>query len=384
MLLKMSRSRFRFCFHKNLVWLAIGIICICCQLPASLAIAQDEVVFDIPAILTANPIVQQESSPAQAAQPTTPTVTRLAKSQKRRVAAKPAVQFRQSSVPLLSTDHSRDSQVRLIQVTLPVTGEIRNTKTTVESFRFDVYWNRISYPLLDYAPRTQTASKYATSISIESKDDQQRGVGLKLAAQHDSLINASLDGQWANNNQTTRRFEEHPQHDVLVASGTSHRGTGAFFRFHPSRLETLEGGRELAMVFCVPESWRCGILKVECKANGSKKSFAWKEEFELGRAYIVPVYLHGDAEARVAATELIQAEQQLRGICDRLLPAKRPASIWKISEPSSRIPSNWVHYLIQSGSDDHLESYRSQLPSKIIDAAEVFVAKRQALLQLSR
>ena len=88
------------------------------------------------------------------------------------------------------------------------------------------------------------------------------------------------------------RYQEVPQHEVLVASGTVQRGTGAFFRFHPSKRETLEGGRDLMVAYRVPVNWRGGLLKIECRANGSRKVIgAWRDPIEESRSFIVPLSL---------------------------------------------------------------------------------------------
>ena len=337
--------------------------------------------FDIPALLHAVPIVE---GPSEVGVPVT-SPEALAKADSRTVVAKPAVHSRTTFSTPPTHDEVGPSEFQWVRIVIPVTGEIQDSRKTVESIRFDVYWNRVAHPLHDYFPRTQTTSRFATPIGIETRNEQKRGAGLSLSAKYETLVNGSLNGQWAGNESTTRRFEEHPQHDVLVASGTSHRGTGAFFRFHPSRFETVEGGRELSLIYCVPKSWRGGILKVECKANGITKNL-WKEKFEFGRAFVVPVYLQSDAEARRMSNEFVQAEQQLRARWQTSIHSLRETeSMWRISLNSkSKLPEQWVHYLIQTGNDDYLTQYRKQLPKSLLEAAEDFVGKRNSLLKLSR
>ena len=44
-------------------------------------------------------------------------------------------------------------------------------------------------------------------------------------------------------------------------------------------------------------------------------------------------------------------------------------------EEASRIPADWVHYLIQS-SDAYLDKYQSKLPTNVAVAAKQFVQAR--------
>ncbi|MEL7499291.1 MAG: hypothetical protein AAFN77_16915 [Planctomycetota bacterium] len=283
------------------------------------------------------------------------------------------------------TNTKRESE-KLIEIIVPVTSEVNGNHQTIDAFRFDVFWNRIAFPLVDYAPKTQTTSKIIGPVGIESHRDRKHGIGLNLSGKYESYLNGSLNGNWSDHNSTTKRYDEVPQHDVLIASGTSHRGTGAFFRFHPSHQETLEGGRELAIAFRVPQTWRAGVLKVECRAVGTKRSLAWKEEINIGRAFVVPVYLDGDDEARESAVALVRAEQQLRKSWQQRRTKKRkPVSVFSFAEQNeSQPPANWVDFLIQSGDDNYLEKYRMQLAPEIAEKADAFVAARQTVVDLGR
>lgn len=284
---------------------------------------------------------------------------------------------------------------RIIAVTVPVTSEISPAEQgNIEAFRFDVFWNRNPYPISDYAPRTQTFSEIAGTIEVDQSSEKNSSYDLQIGGSYPPFATGTAHADGTNRETKNIRYNEVPQHEILVASGTVRRGTGAFFRFHPSRSETLEGGRDLLLTFKVPSSWRGGVIQVECTAIGSRRFLGMKESFETQRAFIVPVYLASDEEAESSAMEFARREQKLRQTWQRIKlkeQSNRSSSMGlnsflKISTRQSSqptVPDDWVHALIQT-SDQPLNSYRSRLPDELAEAADQFVRSRSSHLKLSR
>ena len=294
-----------------------------------------------------------------------------------------------------STTQNSTTQ-KTIEVVIPVSTEIGLAdRGNIKGFRFDVFWNRNVYPICDYGPETQTFSEIDGLISVNKSTERNANVGLDVSGGL-GAAKGSIDGDLGTKQSTKLSYQEVPQHEVLVASGTIHRGTGAFFRFHPSRSETLEGGRDLVVAFQVPQHWRGGVLQIECHAQGARKVLGtWSEPFEVSRSFVMPIYLEGDDQARQKATEFVRSEQRLRKRWERHQrlekessrdPFRQIQSVFAVSSSrfdSSGLPSDWVHYLIQS-SDVYLDKYRDHLPGEIEKAAGLFVQARSDLLKLSR
>lgn len=279
---------------------------------------------------------------------------------------------------------------KIIQVVIPVSSEASSRdRGNVDEFRFDIFWNRNVYPIADYSPKTRTTSEIEGLISVEKSKDNNSGIGINLNSGYQDLLTGSAKADLSQRTGSKLRYQEVPQHEVLVASGTVQRGTGAFFRFHPSKRETLEGGRDLMVAYRVPVNWRGGLLKIECRANGSRKVIgAWRDPIEESRSFIVPIYLEGDDQARDAAVNFVRSEQNLRMNWDQhVRQQSKPTGLFGLGAPQSnlnRVPDQWMHYLIQSGSDDYLEKYRPRLTFGLATAADEFVAARQGLLRFSR
>ena len=281
---------------------------------------------------------------------------------------------------------------KIVEVVIPVTSEVTSSeRSETDEFRIDVYWNRNVYPLVDYAPKTQTVSDVDGLISVEKSSDKNSGIGINLSSSYPDVVSGAAKADLSKRSGTKLKYEEVPQHAVLVASGTIQRGTGAFFRFHPSKRNTLEGGRDLIVAYRVPQEWRGGVIKIECHANGRRKIVgSWHDAFQESRAFVVPIYLEGDDQARKAAEAFARSEQGLRQNWQKHQNRSNPdgGGLFGISlnpVPScSRLPPQWVHYLIQSGGDDYLRKYRSRLPDEVVEAADRFVIARHDLFELSR
>ena len=70
---------------------------------------------------------------------------------------------------------------KLVEVIIPVSSQIRpDIRAAMSEFRFDVFWNRSAYPVIDYGPRTRTTTGVDGTISVERRSDRQRTLGISL------------------------------------------------------------------------------------------------------------------------------------------------------------------------------------------------------------
>ena len=281
-----------------------------------------------------------------------------------------------------------DRADQLMRVVIPVSTELQShSKQNIDSFRFDIFWNQTAYSVFDYLPRTRTISEIQGEIATETTKESKSSLGLSLTADFQSLISGDSSAELGSSDSVKKKFKQLPDQSILVASGTSHRGTGVFFRFHRSNQTVLEGGRELMLQFKVPYDWRAGVLRVNCFATGTTSIIGgWENPFETSRTFVVPIYCQGDQQAKAAAIEFVGAEQRLRKAW-RSYEAKKtksqplPFATFLVSTNGSndKVPRQWAHLLIQSGNDEYLARYRSRLPLALQASADRFVAARQAL-----
>ncbi len=279
---------------------------------------------------------------------------------------------------------------KIIELLVPVTSEIgMRDRGNVSSFRYDIVWNQQSYPLVNYAPKTQTVSDIEGVIEVEKNEDEAKGIGGSLNGRFPEMVNGSIKADLSSRTGSTVKYHELPQQDVLVASGTINRGCGVFFRFHPSKQTTLEGGRDLVIAFRVPKTWSGGVLKLKCSVTGKRRIIgSWSDSFEESCMLVIPIYLEGDDQARDAARDFVDSETRLRINWDQLQNRGTDGASYLNrlgrGEDLQSLPPHWAHRLIQSGKDEYLEKYRPKLPPDLADVADLFVLARKGMFKLSR
>ena len=318
---------------------------------------------------------------------------------KRSNAAEPKIAF---DVPAMLQAHELIevgvppvSPTKIIEVVIPVTSEISPAdRDNVKEFRFDLSWNGPAFPIADYGPKSQTVSHIQGTINVDRSDNNNVGFGLN--ANTDKIEGVTLNANADLSKQTSERssYKEIPQHHPVIASGTIQRGTGAFFRFHRSRTETLEGGREVVVAWRVKRDWRGGILKVDCRAIGKRKILgAFSEDIDVAKSFIVPICLEGDVAASQIIIDYVAAEQNLRrNWHHRSQPASRSSAEFLLASlnpfpPSSAariesVPQEWVIQLIESGDDNMLRQFEDQLPQSTAMLAKDFVSLRKSVWEL--
>ncbi len=287
-------------------------------------------------------------------------------------------------------DEAELSSEKIIELLVPVTSEIgMRDRGNVSSFRYDIVWNQQSYPLVNYAPKTQTVSDIEGVIEVEKNEDEAKGIGGSLNGRFPEMVNGSIKADLSSRTGSTVKYHELPQQDVLVASGTINRGCGVFFRFHPSKQTTLEGGRDLVIAFRVPKTWSGGVLKLKCSVTGKRRIIgSWSDSFEESCMFVIPIYLEGDDQARDAARDFVDSETRLRINWDQLQNRGTDGASYLNrlgrGEDLQSLPPHWAHRLIQSGKDEYLEKYRPKLPPDLADVADQFVLARKGMYKLSR
>ena len=79
-------------------------------------------------------------------------------------------------------------------------------------------------------------------------------------------------------NQTGKKTESSKYKEIapralVVASGTTNREHGLFFKLEPSKDVSLEGAKTFTFLAIVPQAWRGDWCIVSCAARAKKKSF---------------------------------------------------------------------------------------------------------------
>lgn len=162
----------------------------------------------------------------------------------------------------------------------------------------------------DYLPNTTLESAVAEDrIEITDASENSKAAGLDAHVVYKPF---ALGGQL---NQATKKsesshYKQIASKDLVLASGTTNREHGVFFRLRPSRAASLEGAKEFTFLATVPKSWRSDLCTIACNARATKRSVISTSIVLAGteRAQIA-LYLSGDIEAATLAEDLCRAHE---------------------------------------------------------------------------
>lgn len=271
---------------------------------------------------------------------------------------------------------------KTVEIKMPVSVAIEAVyRAKIRECQFDIRWSGHAFAIEDFQPRTKTGSSIDGLINVDQDQTQNASVNFNLAAAPLELSSARLvsDLGWGNSRHET--FKEVPRHETLVASGTLERATGAFFRFHPSATEAIEGVRELSLTYRVPSDWTTGILQVECRAAGANEvAGLWKEPFEITRSFVVPVFEDQNVAAQKLAIDFASAEQEFRSVWAEVQRQRKKANplLWAISS-QRMLPEQWPQHFIGFGDDQYFSPFRGYVTDEVTTAAEAFLEARRSL-----
>lgn len=281
-------------------------------------------------------------------------------------------------------ESAEGSQVheKLVQLSLPVS--IWNDPSVRDSFyavEFKVSWARSLYPLVDYWPKSSLQSDIAGMVLTEQHSEKRLSGGVAtdgLLQTFATVANAS----GAMEQRVNRRYAEIPDRDPLVESGPSDRSTGAFFRFHDSRQVIVEGGRQLQLLYRLPQTWRAGLMIVEARVY---QRFGLGEEPRISyqRRFMLPVHLAEDESAKLQAVAYIQAESQLRSVWERDAVGQSGGMLSATLLRRGRSAAD-LETLLSDGSGEQLRAASERFSGRFRAAAEQLLTSRDELLSLSR
>jgi hypothetical protein len=167
----------------------------------------------------------------------------------------------------------------------------------------------------DYFPKTTLESTVAADqIEITADNEDSAASGLQMGGAVKPLVLNGSSRQTSKKAESSH-FKQLAPRDIVLASGTSDREHGVFFRIRPSRTSSLEGAREFTIVAVVARSWRGEVLTLECTARGIKKTRFSSSTVTAGiDQALVGAYLSSDTTAAGFADELCSAQERVASL----------------------------------------------------------------------
>jgi len=247
--------------------------------------------------------------------------------------------------------------------------------------------------IVDYSPKTTLTSDISGNVTIEKKKENTNHVGLALSGPFDWPVKATGSGDLGTKSHDVVRYELLPQKSAIASSGTICRGYGVYFKLKPSRSTTLEGSKQLTLVFRVPKEWRGDYAHLSCTAIGLHRGGArpFDERMVCGHhRFVIALYADGDTSAKAAAERLARAELDLlktasanrRAIEKRVYPTlvHKVGVMLDVIEPS--IPNDWTQRLIYGTEETGIAKITKRLPSRVREAADEYAVAKRELFRL--
>ena len=219
----------------------------------------------------------------------------------------------------------------------------------------------------DYFPKTRLATDIVGSLHVQQDQEDSAGAQLHVGSHIEPAVQLDATGGGNRRHAYSLSYDRLPPMEALTAVGTLSRGAGVYFKQKRSTQTSLEGSREFVLVLRVPAGWRAGYLRLVCQARAT--SDGRSERLAASSSFLLPLYLAGDAEAKGAAIQLHQTEQQLLFQSQRqhaaLRRASRPTVIHELSLADPVIPSDWLNQVIRSPAAAAPLPFESRLPDTL-------------------
>jgi hypothetical protein len=197
-------------------------------------------------------------------------------------------------------------QSKIIEARFQVSSLIeRGNERDVEELMYVVWSPEKRLRVVDFEPKTQMGSEVTDAVQVvesgEKASSFDGGVNVQFEPWAGVHVAPSAGASKASKKKSEQKYSQRPPKQLLVASGTTRRQFGVFFKMKPSTQDSLQGQKQFVCLFVVPQSWRGDYVYVDCIAKARDRS-PWSSPQYCGtRRVLVGLYLQGDAEAKEAA-----------------------------------------------------------------------------------
>ncbi len=162
----------------------------------------------------------------------------------------------------------------------------------------------------DYLPNTTLESAFADDqIAITDASEDAKTTGIDA---HVVYRPFTLGGSHSNSRKKSEstQYKKIAPKELVLASGTTNREHGVFFRLRPSRAASLEGAKEFTFLATVPVTWRAGLCRISCIARTESSTIFSSSVKPAGNATAqVPLHMEGDVEAAQIVRAFRRAQQ---------------------------------------------------------------------------
>lgn len=213
---------------------------------------------------------------------------------------------------------------RLIEAKFRVSTDIAGAEKDIKEMSVEIISPDRRLHVVDFMPKTQLGSSIDGDVEIsESVDNGLSFTGAikpQLSVQYkDPTRNltagaaaANVEATKSKKNGVTKKYKLVPDKELLVASGSTNRGHGVFFKLKPSTQRTLQGWTEFAVIFEVDAGWKSDWVIISVGATAMHSNLLhMKKEVKSGFKQVhVGMHLQGEVDAKQQAEHLGDVQEK--------------------------------------------------------------------------
>lgn len=278
---------------------------------------------------------------------------------------------------------------KLIEAKFEISSLIRGRSDELLELLYRIESPGLEMSVVDYLPRTQLETEYAGNVSVELGNSSSRSLGVNIAGKYEPALSGDASASRGTKDTENYHYELLAPLELVTASGTLQRGTGAYFKLKSSPRMALEGSRSFVIVMRVPQVWRAGCVRIVCEGLGDGEAASTS----LGQSnFPVALYLEGDEEACQVATNLVLAERRLQNmavakrhaISRRSYPAFPFRIVRAFSVTDPKVPADWLDQVMSGSSPGPPNDFLEHLPAEVLAAAQKYRQAKADLWQMRR
>ena len=234
---------------------------------------------------------------------------------------------------------------------------------------------RDQHPVVSYSPRTELETDYAGPISFTEKTENSDSVGLNLDSTSPPFAHGHLGAEISDKESNSAQFSKQAPMQAVVASGTTNRGRGVYFKFRWTAQQVLEGEKLFQVSFAVPNQWRGGLVDVKVVAKGTGKTLFGDKKLEdvATQHFVVAVHQDDDPKAAEIAMRLANLDQKLASMSQDHTAGSATIGDWLrntlIPSPARSShrhqPADWYQRFVVGLADPHTDKQIRKLPMPV-------------------
>ena len=285
---------------------------------------------------------------------------------------------------------------KLIRVKIPVSTFLSPEFTgQVSEYVVEIQSPQQSMRVVDFWPKQELYSDVQGTVSVDNKYHKDSHFAFNVSGGYEPFVRGNANGEFNEKIDSHQQFERKPPMQLLTSAGSVRRGFGVFYKFRPGPVPQLEGEREVAILFEVPQNWRADLLQVSMHAVGQDRS-ARAETLGQSRLWMT-VHQEGDQAAATQAQRYVAQERALRALAaasQKQIEEKSLPTFWhkmgaalEVVEP--KIPADYLSQVLfgasstKGTSQPYFDDATNRLPVNVRVAILDYWEQRDAMMKMA-